>query len=236
MSNCCSFDFTIYYYSPDGITTSGRLIEVKCPLRRVPTNEVPTHYKYQVQFLMHTLRLKDCDFIQYVPKGYYLPETFIVTRVNYDPHFFYSKLPILRRFWDDVLETRAYMTGKKNREIKAENSDDDDDDNENDGSCSNKIIIKLGEEEKEMYYKENNGKRKRNGKKEKPLVVCVIDKPSPQPPKSERSVVKIPDALMKAMIEYESGGISVSSSSSSSGFVRKTAVDDDEPAFCHITY
>ena len=92
--------------SPDGITASGRLIEVKCPLRRVPTKKVPEIYVYQIQFLMNTLRLRDCDFIQYVPGGVWTAETLIVTRVKYDPYFWYAKFPVLRSFWDEVLRLR----------------------------------------------------------------------------------------------------------------------------------
>lgn len=53
--------------SPDGITASGRLIEVKCPMYRKPNGTVPEHYMYQVQTLLHILDLKVCDYIEYVP-------------------------------------------------------------------------------------------------------------------------------------------------------------------------
>jgi len=49
---------------------------------RTPKKEVPDYYIYQVQFLMHILRLKDCDFIQYIPETFLTQETFIITRVN----------------------------------------------------------------------------------------------------------------------------------------------------------
>lgn len=98
--------------SPDGITASGRLIEVKCPMRRKPTHEVPSYYKYQIQFLMHTLRLLECDFIQYVPNGTWTKEIFIVTNVKYNPYFWFSKFPMLKSFWDEVNETRQRMADK----------------------------------------------------------------------------------------------------------------------------
>mmetsp|Transcript_2479 Transcript_2479/g.7599 ORF Transcript_2479/g.7599 Transcript_2479/m.7599 type:complete len:493 (+) Transcript_2479:37-1515(+) len=101
--------------SPDGITVDGRLIEVKCPFYRTPTEVVPHYYVYQVQFLMHTLQLPDCDFIQYVPWKIYQPEIFIVTRIEYDPGFWYKHYPALRSFWDDVLRVRAAKIEHRDR-------------------------------------------------------------------------------------------------------------------------
>ena len=54
--------------SPDGITASGRLIEVKCPYLRTPNGTVPSHYVHQIQTLLHILRLDVCDYIEYVPE------------------------------------------------------------------------------------------------------------------------------------------------------------------------
>lgn len=112
--------------SPDGITASGRLIEVKCPWRRVPTSVVPEMYIYQVQFLMHTLHLADCDFIQYVPEGFWSSETLIVTRVVRDDYFWQAKAPVLRRFWDEVLETRVQRASNiiEETNLKAEEKAD----------------------------------------------------------------------------------------------------------------
>ena len=64
--------------SPDGITASGRLIEVKCPFRRKPNGKVPTYYMHQLQTLMHILRLEICDFIEYVPPGTWTEEIFSI--------------------------------------------------------------------------------------------------------------------------------------------------------------
>jgi putative phage-type endonuclease len=104
--------------SPDGITTTGRLIEVKCPYRRMPTEEVPEHYVFQVQFLMHTLKLEVCDFIQYVPETIFQDEVFIVTEVPYSPGFWCTYWPRLQRFWQHVLEVRAIgeRAGLRSRE------------------------------------------------------------------------------------------------------------------------
>jgi putative phage-type endonuclease len=95
--------------SPDGITASGRCIEVKCPFRRVPSETVPEHYLYQVQTLMHILKLPVCDFIQYVPESHWKAETFIITVVRYDPYFWQAKFPKLQRVWQEVLDIRGRM-------------------------------------------------------------------------------------------------------------------------------
>jgi putative phage-type endonuclease len=92
--------------SPDGITASGRLIEIKCPFKRVPTDSVPEHYKYQLQFLMQILNLPVCDFIQLVPETHWTSEIFIITVVKRDPYWWKEKLPMITRFWEEVLEVR----------------------------------------------------------------------------------------------------------------------------------
>jgi hypothetical protein len=95
--------------SPDGITASGRLIEVKCPLRRKPGDFVPDMYKYQIQTLMHILRLDSCDFIQYVPETVWTNEVFIVTHVKYEPQFWKNIFPQLERCWQEILDTRVRL-------------------------------------------------------------------------------------------------------------------------------
>jgi putative phage-type endonuclease len=158
--------------SPDGITTTGRLIEVKCPFRRTPTSKVPDYYVYQVQFLMHILQLRDCDFIQYVPQGSWAAETFIVTRLQYDPAFWFAKAPILRCFWDEVLRVRAMQA-------RAEIADEEED--EEDGS----------EAEASVSLRELEHKKR-------PLVIDIdVDVPPPRPPKAQ-CLVEIPGPAAEA--------------------------------------
>lgn len=165
--------------SPDGITASGRLIEIKCPLRRTPTNQIPEHYKYQIQFLMHTLRLSHCDFIQYIPGGFYAQPTFIITTEKYDPHFFYSKLPILKRFWEEVQEIRAYNEGKISKLIEDEKPDGYNTEEEDECSFTPKALsIQLEKDEQEQYYK-NTTIKQSNKKKPKPPPSCLVDAPAP---------------------------------------------------------
>lgn len=88
--------------SPDGITESEKLIEIKCPVSRKITPEVPKYYIPQVQLLMEILDLETCDFIQYRPDPY----EFVVTRVNRDRNWFSTNLPIMDNFWKNVIERR----------------------------------------------------------------------------------------------------------------------------------
>lgn len=90
--------------SPDGVTESGRLIEIKCPLTRKITPAVPKYYLPQIQLLLEVLDLDVCDFIQYRPGP---PEEFVVTTVERDREWFARILPRAKAFWDLVLQKRA---------------------------------------------------------------------------------------------------------------------------------
>lgn len=84
--------------SPDGITESGVLVEIKCPMSRAIKNEVPAHYMAQVQVLLEILDLDSCDFVQYKPDPY----EFVVTRVERSHEWFQERLPRLEEFWRTV--------------------------------------------------------------------------------------------------------------------------------------
>lgn len=174
--------------SPDGITDTGRLIEVKCPFRRKPTSEIPGHYKYQIQFLMHILRLKECDFIQYVPEGHWTKETFIVTLEKYDPYFWYSKFPILKSFWQEVVAIRdqqeAGLFDKK-----------DDKEEETESPAEPQLVISIEEDSPEEI------KRKRDEKRRGVPQVCKISIPPRDGYKGEMS--SMPAVNMPKPREYE---------------------------------
>jgi putative phage-type endonuclease len=87
--------------SPDGITDSGKLIEIKCPPKREITSSVPKYYLPQVQLLMEILELEECDFVQYRPG-----QALQITRVLRDRQWFENALPKLQEFWTHVLERR----------------------------------------------------------------------------------------------------------------------------------
>jgi putative phage-type endonuclease len=108
--------------SPDGITESGKLIEIKCPLKRHITSEVPIHYMPQLQLLMDILDLDEAVFIQYKPYDltWPAPEELVITRVPRDPDWMTTSLPKMRALWDKVLWHRengvdALLKPKKTR-------------------------------------------------------------------------------------------------------------------------
>ena len=90
--------------SPDGITESGRLLEIKCPLSRKIKPEVPGYYLPQIQLLLEIMDLEVCDFLQYKEGP---PEEFVVVEVPRDREWFAHYLPVMKAFWDRVLEMRA---------------------------------------------------------------------------------------------------------------------------------
>lgn len=97
--------------SPDGVTESGRLVEIKCPLSRKidKDGKIPHHYMAQVQLLMHILDLPVCDFVQYKPLkvSFPKPEQFTIYEVPRDPEWLDKHIGTLRTFWDKVLWHRA---------------------------------------------------------------------------------------------------------------------------------
>ena len=50
--------------SPDGITTLGIMVEIKCPFKRKITNEVPQQYFYQIQGQLDVCGLDECDYLE----------------------------------------------------------------------------------------------------------------------------------------------------------------------------
>ena len=96
--------------SPDGITESGKLVEIKCPLRRAITNEVPVYYMPQLQLLMEILNLEEAIFIQYKPYeiSWPGPVEFVVTEVKRDREWFAQYLPVMEAFWNRVLWHREH--------------------------------------------------------------------------------------------------------------------------------
>jgi len=89
--------------SPDGITESGRLLEIKCPLSRKIKPEVPVYYLPQIQLLLEIMDLEVCDFLQYKVGP---PEEYVIVEVQRDREWFAKYLPVMKAFWDRVLEHR----------------------------------------------------------------------------------------------------------------------------------
>ena len=97
--------------SPDGVSESGKLVEIKCPPQRaIIPGEVPEHYMPQLQLCMEILDLESADFIQYKPAAtnWPKPEEFDVVNVPRDREWFKTYLPVMKEFWDKVLYFREH--------------------------------------------------------------------------------------------------------------------------------
>lgn len=93
--------------SCDGITYCGRLIEIKCPLRRRITGKVPGHYLPQIQILLEIHDVEWCDFIDYCPGVLNVrAEVCRITPVRRDRAWFTRHFPAMKRF---VKEMRYRM-------------------------------------------------------------------------------------------------------------------------------
>jgi len=119
--------------SPDGITESGKLLEIKCPLKRKITPEVPVYYMPQIQLLLEILNLEEAVFIQYKP--YELtwpgPQEFCVTEVKRDRQWFAEQLPVMDALWkrvlwhrengvEDLLKPKKTRAPRKPKEVPVE--------------------------------------------------------------------------------------------------------------------
>jgi putative phage-type endonuclease len=93
--------------SPDGITTDGILLEVKCPLRRkIIPGEVPEHYLAQVLLNLEICNLDEAHFIEFIPGKSDSDFDINIVTVYRNHQWFAEKLPILKEFWDSVVEYR----------------------------------------------------------------------------------------------------------------------------------
>ncbi|MBT6183929.1 MAG: hypothetical protein HOI07_04150 [Betaproteobacteria bacterium] len=113
--------------SPDGVSESGKLVEIKCPpMRQIIPGEVPEHYMPQLQLCMEILDLEEADFIQYKPAvtNWPRPEEFDVVNVKRDRGWFEKYFPVMEEFWQKVLYHREYGIDdpppKKKRKKKEE--------------------------------------------------------------------------------------------------------------------
>jgi len=93
--------------SPDGITTDGILLEVKCPLTRpIIQGEVPEHYRSQVLLNLEICDLEVAHFIEFKPGKSDNDYIINIVEILRDREWFSRKLPVMKEFWDSVLEYR----------------------------------------------------------------------------------------------------------------------------------
>jgi putative phage-type endonuclease len=75
--------------SPDGITSNGVMLEIKCPTSRQITGEPPAYYWCQVQGQLEVAELDRCDFIECNFKEYENEEQYYAD--NYNGDYFLNK-------------------------------------------------------------------------------------------------------------------------------------------------
>jgi putative phage-type endonuclease len=96
--------------SLDGVTDSGRLVEIKCPSSRdIVPGEVPEHYMPQLQVGMEVTGLEEAVFVQYKPRASMWPEpdspeVFETVIVPRDREWFARSLPLLESFHREMME------------------------------------------------------------------------------------------------------------------------------------
>ena len=106
--------------SPDGITHSGRLLEIKCPRSRpIGDGTPPPWYMAQVQVLMECLELEVCDFVQYRPAEITYPQACrvclrgnskgprVVGKVHASDEGILGEGPLASRAWSPGTASRA---------------------------------------------------------------------------------------------------------------------------------
>lgn len=95
--------------SPDGVTLSGKLMEIKCPLKReIQPGQVPHHYWPQVQVQMEVCDIDQTIFVQYKPAcvardGKAFLDIVVVDR---DRYWFDTHKDALHDFWHEYMEAR----------------------------------------------------------------------------------------------------------------------------------
>lgn len=90
--------------SPDGVTTNGFCVEIKCPMKRAITpGHVPEHYYPQVQVQMFVTGCRFTYFVQYKP-AFLMPDNrpFVdIVVVERDDAWLDDALPKMRAFWEE---------------------------------------------------------------------------------------------------------------------------------------
>ena len=91
--------------SPDGVTLSGRAVEIKAPLRRkIVPGHVPCHYFPQIQIQMEVLGLDSCIFVQFKPASLNDGVRFIdIVVIDRDRLWFETHKESLYSFWVEYM-------------------------------------------------------------------------------------------------------------------------------------
>jgi hypothetical protein len=88
--------------SPDGVTTDGILIEIKCP-RKIMPGHIREYYYPQVQLLMELSNTEMCHYIQYVPQTSRLWKAQMdILEVKRDREWMRKYKEVARFTWDAI--------------------------------------------------------------------------------------------------------------------------------------
>ena len=100
--------------SPDGITLSMRLLEIKCPYyarykKITSPKEMPAHYVPQVLVLMEIFDLSEARFVQFWPGNLVRDPKMNIVVVKRSATWFHAQVPKLREFVDEMISRREQM-------------------------------------------------------------------------------------------------------------------------------
>lgn len=103
--------------SPDGLVDTSaslehgtphtaKLIEVKCPYFKDCQPSCPDIYYPQIQVCLEVLDIEACDLVQYIPASTFTAEKIVIITVPRNRSWFDQQLPIMRAWYDRMLEQR----------------------------------------------------------------------------------------------------------------------------------
>ena len=98
--------------SPDGVVSTGEMVEIKCPYnKKFNATSIPIYYYAQVQLCLQIFDSPRCHFTQYRPECHPKfpndPEHGVLV-VSRDEEWWGKSLPAMREFWQQVVFYRAY--------------------------------------------------------------------------------------------------------------------------------
>lgn len=81
--------------------------QIKCPVSREITSEVPPHYRPQLQLQLEVMDLEEADFVQFRPADLWRQEEFVITRVKRDREWWNKAFPLIKKFYERWQELKA---------------------------------------------------------------------------------------------------------------------------------
>lgn len=96
---CAVYDFNLIPHptidflgaSPDGISADGRMLEIKCPMMRIPSGLPKIQYWMQMQLQMECCDLDVCDFLDVMVREYGNRESYVNDSFVDDEETIYSR-------------------------------------------------------------------------------------------------------------------------------------------------